>query len=306
MEKKNIKLKNNITQIIGQISKLYKEFTTKENEYYLIGKKEAYEEILNWFIQSHNGELRYVSANSFLNMIQEKLNKTKSAINKTNEEADEEITSKDVKDFRDFKQINFSDLKINDSRKRINRFAQDQSFNLNNDQANLEGENNNNIQFSFFNPFLSYINDSDHGNTNNSNNSPNHGLGAINNGGNQNISIGNSAFSSSTGHNGSGTGGNNSTGLVGNYLGQGIVENNSNNIGGGLLGNVVGYNLNSLNSGCVGNNSNNCSNQNVNSNFQGFNNNLNLQQGNSGNLNILPVSGNCLNQISFFTKKKKK
>ncbi len=69
MDKKNAKLKNNITQMIGQLSKIYKEISSKENDSYLLGKKEAYEEILNWFLQTHNGDFRYVSANNFFSSI---------------------------------------------------------------------------------------------------------------------------------------------------------------------------------------------------------------------------------------------
>ena len=161
MDKKNAKLKNNITQMIGQLSKIYKEISSKENDSYLLGKKEAYEEILNWFLHTHSGDFRYVSANNFFTMIQEKLNKVKIAINKQNEEAEEEIIN--IKDLRDLKQINFSDLKINDNRKRINRFAQDQS----NDELNYQENSNNNIQFSLINPFLSYPNNNGSNSQNN-------------------------------------------------------------------------------------------------------------------------------------------
>jgi len=115
MEKKNLKMKNNFTQLIGQVSKLYKEVSNTTNESYLLGKKEAYEDILNWFITSHNGELKYISANSFFNIIQEKLIKTKTALaTRTSEETGEE----EIK-----QQVNFSDIKISDNRKRVNRWS---------------------------------------------------------------------------------------------------------------------------------------------------------------------------------------
>lgn len=114
MEKKNLKLKNKFTQLIGQVSKMYKEVSNCNNESYLIGRREALEEILNWFVSSHNGELKYVSATSFFNMIQEKLTKTKSAIaTKSCEDVEEEIKPT----------INFSEIKISDNRKRINKYA---------------------------------------------------------------------------------------------------------------------------------------------------------------------------------------
>jgi hypothetical protein len=77
MEKKNLKLKNNFTQIITQVSKLYKDTLTSENDAYSLGKKEAYEDILNWFINAQNGDIKYVSAGSFYNMLNEKIAKLK-------------------------------------------------------------------------------------------------------------------------------------------------------------------------------------------------------------------------------------
>jgi len=114
MEKKNLKLKNKFTQLIGQVSKMYKEVSNSNNESFLIGRKEALEEILNWFVSSHNGELKYVSATSFFNMIQEKLTKTKTALaTKSGEDVEEEIKPT----------MNFAEIKISDNRKRINKFS---------------------------------------------------------------------------------------------------------------------------------------------------------------------------------------
>ena len=157
MDKRNTKLKKNITQMIGQLSNIYKEVSQKENSAYLTGKKEAYEEMLNWLISSHNPDLRYISANSFLNMAQEKINKTKIQINNLGDEQEDEQIN--LKDLKDLKQINFLDLKINDNKKRFNRFAQGQSQNLTGFNSPIEGDerkNNstNDKQFTFFNPFI--------------------------------------------------------------------------------------------------------------------------------------------------------
>lgn len=114
MDKKNLKLKNSFTQLIGQVSNMYKEVSNQTNEAYLLGKKEALEEVLNWFMTSHNGELKYVSANSFFNMIQEKLTKTKAAMTtRGGEDVEPEIKQP----------INFADIKIADNRKRLNRYT---------------------------------------------------------------------------------------------------------------------------------------------------------------------------------------
>ena len=114
MEKKNAKLKNTFTNLISHISKMYKEVSNVNNEAYLIGRKEAFEEMLNWYVTTHNGELKYISATSFFNMMQEKLAKTKAAIaTKLSPDEEEEIKPT----------MNFSEIKISDNKKRVNRYA---------------------------------------------------------------------------------------------------------------------------------------------------------------------------------------
>lgn len=135
MDKINIKNKNNFTKLFGMVSKLYNEGNSNTSESYLIGKKEAYEEILNWFMTSHNGELKYISANSFLNMLQEKLTKTKSAIAQKNID---EIPLQE----EEIKQFNFSDIKIADNRKRIGRFANTESLQVYHEPMNEESSVN--------------------------------------------------------------------------------------------------------------------------------------------------------------------
>jgi hypothetical protein len=101
MEKKNFKLKNNFTQLITQISKLYKDVSIAEIEEYNKGKKEAYEEILTWFLSTHNQEYKYLSSNALFTTLQEKITKVKSSLNDQEEG------------------INLNDFKISDNRKRI-------------------------------------------------------------------------------------------------------------------------------------------------------------------------------------------
>jgi hypothetical protein len=137
MDKKNLKLKNNFTQLIGQVSKLYKEASNSTNEAYLLGKKEAFEEILNWFITSHNGELKYISANSFFSMIQEKLTKTKTAL------ANEENAEEEIK-----QPVNFSEIKLADNRKRVFRSTYN-AFNETNYEMDDESGNTSQINFPF-------------------------------------------------------------------------------------------------------------------------------------------------------------
>lgn len=114
MEKKNLKLKQGVSKLIGQVTSLYKSMDEISNESYFQGKKEAYEEILNWFIQNHNSELKYVSASSFLQFTQDKINKIKANLPSNNNEDD--IVNNTNK-------ISLSDIKFSDSRKRLNRYV---------------------------------------------------------------------------------------------------------------------------------------------------------------------------------------
>jgi hypothetical protein len=138
MEKKNLKMKNNFTQLITQVSKFYKDASNSQTDSYNLGKKEAYDEILNWFLTSHNGDLKYISATSFFNMIQEKLTKVKTSL-KGNPDEDDDI-----------KPINLAEVKISDNRKRARPtdmdIVEEPSFNL----ASPEYNNTSNIS----NPFM--------------------------------------------------------------------------------------------------------------------------------------------------------
>jgi hypothetical protein len=138
MEKKNLKMKNNFTQLITQISKLYKDASNSQGEAYNLGKKEAYEEILSWFLTSHNGDLKYVSATSFFNMIQEKLTKVKMTL-KANGDGDSQE--------EDIKPLNLADIKISDNRKRARPTDMDieePCFNLGSPEYNPNSNNGTN------------------------------------------------------------------------------------------------------------------------------------------------------------------
>jgi hypothetical protein len=305
MEKRNTKLKKNITQMIGQLSNIYKEVSQKENSAYLTGKKEAYEEMLNWLISSHNPDFRYISANSFLNIIQEKINKTKIQINNIGDEQDEELLN-----LRDLKQINFLDLKINDNKKRFNRFAQGQNsrnltncVNSNNNNSPTERDernnNNNEIQFSFFNPFLM---PSNLNNNNNNNSNQIFSQGNIGNIINNNDSISNNNLSNQQ--------------IISSNLN--FINGNGNENGNGnlneinLMGNAY---INQANSNINNNNFNcgndNCGNSfllngNVPTNFINNSNNIFLNNNRNANRNIFLNRSNSNSNSSSLSKRKKK
>jgi len=138
MDKKKEKLKSNFTHIVSQISKFYKDISNLENESYNTGKKEAYEEILQWLMTNHNMEFKFLSPMSFLHMLQEKLSKVKTQLNDTEET------------------INLSEIKISENRKRIRLNEMDQVFeesSINNNLLNQIDINNqfvpNNLQIAY-------------------------------------------------------------------------------------------------------------------------------------------------------------
>lgn len=122
MDQNTKKLKGEIKRIFMELTKFYNDTGETQQDTYLTGKKEAFEDVLNWLITNHNNEYRYVNTNAFFNMIQEKINKTKST-----------ITSSSIESLEDgnFKPINFSNIKIQESRKRVNKYLNDSNAELN-------------------------------------------------------------------------------------------------------------------------------------------------------------------------------
>ncbi len=85
MDKNNKKktLNSTFTQIFLHLAKSTKDINELNNESYNKGKKEGLEEILNWVKTYNNGDLKYIPANIFINMLNEKSKKAKSKLSKT-------------------------------------------------------------------------------------------------------------------------------------------------------------------------------------------------------------------------------
>ena len=82
--------------LIDNITKFYNQLTRNLNSSYLTGKKEAYEEVIQWLISSHNNEMKFVSNPcALVNFLQEKNAKTKIAIlNSTNNNYEDDFIQK--------------------------------------------------------------------------------------------------------------------------------------------------------------------------------------------------------------------
>ena len=61
-------------QSANLITQMYKEGQAAYNAGLCHGRQEAYEDILNWFIYSHNPDFRYISAQDFFAFVQSRFN----------------------------------------------------------------------------------------------------------------------------------------------------------------------------------------------------------------------------------------
>ena len=86
MDKQQKKFKNTFSQFIAAASKGYKNLNDINNESYLIGKKEGYEEILNWFLTCTQGDIKFISASSFHNHLNDKIKKYKTCLTEEDDE----------------------------------------------------------------------------------------------------------------------------------------------------------------------------------------------------------------------------
>ena len=128
MNQNSKKLKEEIKRISMELTKFYNEASEAQQDAYLTGKKEAFEDVLNWFSNNHNSEFRYINTSAFFSMIQERINKSKTSfLNNGADNTEEE---------RPNKQINLSQIRVQESRKRVNKYANDYytgNVELNND-----------------------------------------------------------------------------------------------------------------------------------------------------------------------------
>ena len=97
MEKINKEVNESHRQLFANISKIYSDLSKNMTQSYLTGKKEAYEEVLNWLINSTHNENKYIPPISFYNMITEKNVKTKIALASKTEDDDTDIKHGHIK-----------------------------------------------------------------------------------------------------------------------------------------------------------------------------------------------------------------
>jgi hypothetical protein len=99
------------------LTSLYKECELAESSGLMEGRKQAYEDILNWVLTTHSGDLKHISVTSFLHFIQERLHKCSPV-------PSEELISTSPpsfpfdQSFNTFNKVNLAGFRFSDSRKR--------------------------------------------------------------------------------------------------------------------------------------------------------------------------------------------
>lgn len=121
LDKETSNLKKNYVHLFCQVTKICKETNKDINKNYQRGKKDAFEEILQWFNNSYNNE-KVISVNSLIMFLQEKIDKTKLNLSSNNNSNSYEADIKPIfdlsdiklkKDFDDEEEISFSSNNVN-------------------------------------------------------------------------------------------------------------------------------------------------------------------------------------------------
>ena len=121
MDKNSQTLNKYINDLNSTIKSAYTDISETVNDSFQLGKKEAYDELLQWMKEHHNPEFKYISPFAIFNIIQEKINKTNINLGVS-----------------DVSELNFSKMKLIENRKRINPYAQRDLRDLMSEDDSLE------------------------------------------------------------------------------------------------------------------------------------------------------------------------
>ena len=80
MDKENTMIKKNFVDLFCRMTKICKETNQDINKNYQRGRKDAFEEITQWFNNTYNNE-KAISVNSLVMFLQDKIENTKSSLN---------------------------------------------------------------------------------------------------------------------------------------------------------------------------------------------------------------------------------
>ena len=160
MERINKEVNENNKKLLNEITKIYTKLSKNLNDSYITGKKEAFEEILNYLLTQQQN-LKYIDNNSFYNFLIQKRTKAKIALKDKNNNNDSDLEY--------FNNINIENKLNNNFDINKKKYHKNIIFDLINENYNNVNNNNDIFPTSVYN-LIKNNNNSNNNNYNNNNN----------------------------------------------------------------------------------------------------------------------------------------
>ena len=162
MERINKEVNENNKKLLNEITKIYTKLSKNLNDSYIAGKKEAFEEILNYLLTQQQN-LKHIDNNSFYNFLIQKRTKAKIALKDKNNNNDSDLEY--------FNNINIENKLNNNFDINKKKYHKNIIFDLINDNYNNMNNNNDIFPTSVYNLIKNNNNINNNSNNNNYNNS---------------------------------------------------------------------------------------------------------------------------------------
>ena len=160
MERINKEVNENNKKLLNEITKIYTKLSKNLNDSYITGKKEAFEEILNYLLTQQQN-LKYIDNNSFYNFLIQKRTKAKIALKDKNNNNDSDLEY--------FNNINIENKLNNNYDINKKKYHKNIIFDLINDNYNNVNNNNDIFPTSVYNLIKNNNNNNNNNNYNNNN-----------------------------------------------------------------------------------------------------------------------------------------
>ncbi len=161
MERINKEVNENNKKLLNEITKIYTKLSKNLNDSYITGKKEAFEEILNYLLTQQQN-LKYIDNNSFYNFLIQKRTKAKIALKDKNNNNDSDLEY--------FNNINIENKLNNNYDINKKKYHKNIIFDLINDNYSNVNNNNDIFPTSVYNLIKNNNNNNNNNNYNNNNN----------------------------------------------------------------------------------------------------------------------------------------
>ena len=160
MERINKEVNENNKKLLNEITKIYTKLSKNLNDSYIAGKKEAFEEILNYLLTQQQN-LKYIDNNSFYNFLIQKRTKAKIALKDKNNNNDSDLEY--------FNNINIENKLNNNYDINKKKYHKNIIFDLINENYNNVNNNNDIFPTSVYNLIKNNNNNNNNNNYNNNN-----------------------------------------------------------------------------------------------------------------------------------------